>query len=496
LAHIALEAPRVRTIHIHCGETNSGKTWRSLRQLAKAQCGAYLAPLRLLAWEAYESLRELNCPAELLTGEEAIHLPGARVVAATIEMFPHRRYDLVVIDEAQMVGDTERGWAWLQALVTANADELHVCCAPHGLAYLKALFSALKDRVIVHQYERLTPLLPVPQHISLDRLPERSAVVAFSRLAVLRLKAQIERSHKAPCAAIYGALPPAVRRAQAMRVRSGESPFVVATDAIGMGVNFPVDHVFLFSCEKYDGSQERSLYPEEVRQIIGRAGRFGLSKVGYYGGLSKGVHANLLALACLEPRPITQAFLRPTASQLSGLSGPLAQRIRQWRKLAKPAHEHLVKVAPVQQLIELATLLPRKLEQKLDQAFVLITAPVDRTSLGYWRAIAESIANSRPIPSPKDAPHAIRHDMDLEHAEQALKERELCLWFLRHSQGTTLLEVEIRAQRNQIAAAIDRALAAGVVSGACNSCGKFLHPRYRHRSCDACHRSTSMQSYL
>jgi ATP-dependent RNA helicase SUPV3L1/SUV3 len=482
-----LVAPRRRHVYLHIGPTNSGKTHHALQRLAESSKGLYLAPLRLLAWEAAERLNEAGCPTNLLTGEEFIPVADARVVSATTEMFPKGVYEVVVIDEAQMVGDPDRGWAWLRALIQADTAELHVCAAPQAEAFLVRMFDDLGDQVSIKHNDRLVPLRPLPDAISLNQLPERSAVVAFSRTAVLRLKAEIEAIHKKPCAVIYGALPPDVRREQARRVRSGECPYVVATDAIGMGINFPVDHVFLTETTKYDGRMERPLRAEEVLQIIGRAGRFGLSQAGWYGATSPNNHQYLLATALEPPAPVTSAYLQPTVEQLHFFSGRLAKRLELWQLSVGPLVPEFVHIAPLEQMIALARLLPPRLEVDLQQAYMLVTAPVSRESETYWQAVVAALAAGKPAPGPGHPPAEIHADADLQAAESSLKQHELCLWLLRRGVPCRVGEYRVRRSRDSIANAMNKALAHGVSPGGCRVCGRSLPPGYRFRICGPCY---------
>lgn len=483
---VDLVAPRRRQVYLHIGPTNSGKTHDALQRLARSRRGLYLAPLRLLAWEAAERLNEGGCPTDLLTGEEYVPVEGARVVSATTEMFPQDVYEVVVIDEAQMVGDPDRGWAWLRALVRANASELHVCAAPQAEEFLLKLFATLGDEVSVRHHERLVPLRPLPDAVSLDRLPERSAVVAFSRNGVLQLKAEIEAIHKKPCAVIYGALPPDVRREQARRVRSGECPFVAATDAIGMGINFPVDHVFIMEMSKYDGKMDRPLRADEVLQIIGRAGRFGLSEAGWYGSASRTNHQLLLETAAERPLPVVSAYLQPTVEHLMLMKGRLHKRLQLWQQLAEPLVPEFVKIAPLEQMIELAKLLPPRLEENLEEAYMLITAPVGRDSQAYWQAVVTALDAGRKAPAPEHPPAQIHTATDLQAAEGALRQHELCLWLIRRGVSFRVGEHRVRRNRNAIADAMNEALARGMSLGGCRICGRKLPPGYRFRLCRSC----------
>ncbi|HYG59434.1 MAG TPA: helicase-related protein, partial [Symbiobacteriaceae bacterium] len=345
----------------------------------------------------------------------------------------------------------------------------------------------LGDHVSVQHNERLVPLRPLPQAIPLDQLPERSAVVAFSRTAVLRLKAELEAIHKKPCAVIYGALPPDVRREQARRVRSGECPYVVATDAIGMGINFPVDHVFLTETTKYDGRMERPLKAEEVLQIIGRAGRFGLSREGWFGSTSKMNHQYLLETALEPPAEVTSAYLQPTVEQLQFFPGRLAKRLQLWQQYSEPLVPEFVKIAPLEQMIELARLLPPGLEDDLEQAYMLVTAPVSRESQSYWQAVVAALDAGKRAPGPDWPPEEIHSDTDLQQSESSLKQHELCLWLLRRGVPCRVGEFRVRRTRDRIAEAMNNALARGLSLGGCRACGRKLPPGYRFRICGSCY---------
>jgi len=481
---VYLRPPHQRSVVIHSGPTNSGKTHAALKELASANKGAYLAPLRLLAWEAAERLAELGCPTDLLTGEEHIRAPGARAVAATVEMLPPGSYDVVVVDEAQMIADHDRGWAWTRALMQVDTAVLHVCCAPHALRYLEELFRRLGDEVAVEEHGRLLPLRPLENATPLSALPPRSAVVAFSRLGVLRLKAEIERLHHAQCAVIYGGLPPDVRREQARLVQSGEAQFVAATDAIGLGLNFPVDRVILTDVFKFDGKMQRQLRPEEAQQIVGRAGRFGLATEGFYGGLNPQAHKNLLGLAIRQPAEIRQGYLQPSLADLQTLRGRIGKRIEEWLGRAAPEFGDLVRLADTETMIRLASWLPVDLE--LELAYTLVTAPVSEPAMPYWLDTVHAVARGWEIPEPKMFVGRITTEAELTRAEGRLRQYDLCLWLVRHRGLAGPDEPRLHRERNLIAREIERALLAGIKMAGCQRCGAPLPPGHPYRICDAC----------
>lgn len=286
--------PLARSLKRHhafyLGPTNSGKTWQALETLAKASSGVYLAPLRLLAMEVRDRLMEVGTPCNLVTGEERIMVDGARHTASTIEMMrPDMPVDVAVIDEIQMLQDPDRGSAWTAALVGVPAKQVFICGSN---AVTSACINAVEhmgESYSISLLERKTPLVIEEQPICGKRyhkaklksqLRTGDAVIAFSRKDVLTFSARF-RQWGFRVASIYGALSPEVRRAESERFNRGEANILVATDAIGMGLNLPIRRVLFSSLTKFDGVANRLLNPTEVRQIAGRAGRFGLYDTGF-----------------------------------------------------------------------------------------------------------------------------------------------------------------------------------------------------------------------
>ena len=279
--------PLARTMRrrfvLHVGPTNSGKTHDALRALMAAESGAYLGPLRLLAYEQFELMNREGCPCTLLTGEELAEVAGARHVSSTVEMANfHTPVEVAVIDEAQMVADPDRGHHWTAAILGMPAQEVHVCCAPYGARVVRRLVELCGDEHVTVQHERLVPLKAERGSFSFPAdVQPGDALIVFSRRAVHAVAAQVAACGMKP-SLVYGALPHDVRHEEARRFDSGETDVVVATDAIGMGMNLPIRRIVFVEQQKFDGHEMRMLKPEEVQQIAGRAGRFGRYDVGLY----------------------------------------------------------------------------------------------------------------------------------------------------------------------------------------------------------------------
>ena len=268
-----------RAFEYYVGPTNSGKTHAAIQELRNAGSGVYLAPLRLLALEVYERLNELAVPASLVTGEERIIDPYAQHTSSTVEMIDlAKEYDVAVIDETQLLEDPQRGWAWTLAIAAVRAKRVIMCGSDEGLRASQRLMERLHATLTVRRFERKGALRVAPA-IAMNDLRQGDAVVAFSRNDVIELQGEIGRRGFSS-AAIYGSLSPIVRRREAERFRSGEAQVLVATDAIGLGLNLPIRRIVFATVEKFDGIEERRLTPQEVRQIAGRAGRYGLHEEG------------------------------------------------------------------------------------------------------------------------------------------------------------------------------------------------------------------------
>jgi ATP-dependent RNA helicase SUPV3L1/SUV3 len=275
-AHFRTARALDRRIVACLGPTNSGKTFFGLTRLAEAGSGVALGPLRLLAHEYREALEARGVPTALSTGEERIAVPGSRHTAATVEMCPFRTpVDVAVVDEAQMLGDPERGAAWTAAIMGVPARTVVVLGAPDAAPMVRRIAALCGDPLEEVRLERMGPLVAAREPVPLDEVGGGDAVIAFSRREVFALRSALLRRGRG-VAVVYGALGPTVRRAEARRFREGTAEVLVATDAIGMGLNIgPLRRVVFSALDKWDGERERPLSVQEIKQIGGRAGRFG-----------------------------------------------------------------------------------------------------------------------------------------------------------------------------------------------------------------------------
>lgn len=249
IENVPLARKLARKIIMHVGPTNSGKTHTALTALANARVGVYAGPLRLLAHEVFTrfnngtigGLNGIPRACNLLTGEEERYMdPLDTLSSCTVEMLPMgRRYDVVVIDEIQMIADPARGSAWTDALLAVEATEIHLCGEESAVDLVKRLAASMGDEVEIRTYTRLSPLQVADASLNdLSRIKKGDCVVTFSRNNIFAVKNAIERKTGLKVAVAYGGLPPEVREEQARSFNSEDGfDVMVASDAIGMGLN-------------------------------------------------------------------------------------------------------------------------------------------------------------------------------------------------------------------------------------------------------------------
>ncbi|WP_127999217.1 helicase-related protein [Piscinibacter defluvii] len=459
-----------RSVTLFVGPPNSGKTHAAFERLAQAHVGAYLAPLRLLALEGRDRLAARGVACSLLTGEENVPAPGARVVSSTIEMVAtDRPVDVAVIDEAQMIFDGARGWAWTQAIVGVPANELIVICSEHAVPAIERLLGLCGERCTVRVFERKQHVEQLARPVALDALQLGDAVVAFSRRDVLALRDRIAAAGH-PVSVIYGALPPEVRRREAERFAQGEAHILVATDAIGMGLNLPIRRVLFSTLSKFDGAGDRPLDESEVHQIAGRAGRFGLHEEGFVGLLDSaepGAARQLREL--LQRRPqAPRDFKAPVApnpwhvktiaarlhkTRLREVLGVFVEQLR-----LDDAH---FAVAELDQMLLLAEALDKSAAKlPLRQRFTYAQAPVDTRTESQLQEFLDW-SSRHALLGRAGTPwflEAVDGHSRLDRMEQALRGCTLWLWLDLRFPGIYGHVEEVHALRAALNEGIERQL--------------------------------------
>ncbi|WP_375380588.1 helicase-related protein [uncultured Sphingomonas sp.] len=276
-----MNAPARRTVTAVLGPTNTGKTHLAVERMCGHSSGAIGFPLRLLAREVYDRVVRLKGEAQvaLITGEEKIRPPDARYFLCTAESMPtDRDFAFLAVDEAQLGADAERGHVFTDRLLRARGREETMIL---GSESLRAVLRALVPEAEIVGRPRFSTLSYAGAK-KISRLPRRSAIVAFSAEEVYAT-AEMLRRLRGGAAVVMGALSPRTRNAQVAMFQAGEVDYLVATDAIGMGLNMDVAHVAFASLHKFDGHRQRRLTVAEMAQIAGRAGRH--QRDGTFGGL-------------------------------------------------------------------------------------------------------------------------------------------------------------------------------------------------------------------
>jgi ATP-dependent RNA helicase SUPV3L1/SUV3 len=253
------------------GPTNTGKTHFAIERMAAHSSGVIGLPLRLLAREVYGRMVEKVglSHVSLVTGEEKITPPGARYSVCTVEAMPQEtNAAFVAIDEVQIAGDLERGHVFTDRILSLRGREETLLL---GSATVRGILEQLLPGVTIIERPRLSELHYAGSK-KITRLPRRSAIVAFSADEVYAI-AELVRRQRGGAAVVLGALSPRTRNAQVELYQNGDVDYLVATDAIGMGLNLDVDHVAFAQDRKFDGFSYRQLTASEFGQIAGRAGR-------------------------------------------------------------------------------------------------------------------------------------------------------------------------------------------------------------------------------
>lgn len=254
------------------GPTNTGKTYLAVEKMLTRKTGMIGFPLRLLARENYDKvvLRRGVESVALITGEEKILPKNPSYFICTVEAMPlERQVDFLAIDEIQMAADVERGHIFTERLLSARGDLETMFL---GAETIKPLLKQLVPEIEIETRPRFSKLVYTGVK-KITRLPPRSAIVGFSLQDVYAL-AELIRRQRGGAAVVMGALSPRTRNAQVDMFQSGEVDYLVATDAIGMGLNMDINHVCFTSLRKFDGQHQRTLSPAELAQIAGRAGRY------------------------------------------------------------------------------------------------------------------------------------------------------------------------------------------------------------------------------
>ena len=490
-----LEFPEVRQMHrhfiLHIGPTNSGKTFRSLERLKLAANGVYLGPLRLLALEVFEQMQKYHVPCTMRTGQECIEEDGSRVMASTIEMADFdENYDIAVIDEAQLVADPDRGHSWTKAILGLRAPEIHICMSPAAEAVICHLIDLCEDTYEVERYERKTKLLCENKaFVFPDDVRQGDALIAFSKKSVLDVAGRLEEVG-VNASVIYGSLPPEIRRRQMHLFHKKKTKVVVATDAIGMGLNLPVKRIVFLQAEKFDGVTRRLLTTSEVKQIAGRAGRFGLYPEGYVTATEEPDLAYIEERMADTEKPLTQVNLG-FPQILLDIDAPLDELLEIWHSVTPSDPFVKENIDEALFLYDQAKLYKEWIDgfQEKRTLYKMITCPIDIKDkkvvdlwLHYCKTYTADISLERPV---------LRRDKKagIQQYETYYKQLDLYYQF-SHRMQKVVEEDWLRREREKTEMKIMSYLTKGKQNyiARCRYCGKLLPLGSTFQVCDDCFR--------
>lgn len=334
------------------GPTNTGKTHYAIERMLAYRTGVIGLPLRLLAREVYDRIVNLRGPSvvALVTGEERIVPPRAQYWVATVEAMPlGLGPDFLAIDEIQLCADPERGHVFTDRLLHARGTQETLFL---GADTMRSAVNRLVPNVSFLGRERFSTLIYSGSR-KISRMPARSAIVGFSVDNVYAM-AELLRRQKGGAAVVLGALSPRTRNAQVELYQNGDVDHLVATDAIGMGLNLDIDHVAFSALSKFDGRRMRSLWPNELAQIAGRAGRY--MKGGTFGVTGEAAPLSSELVEAIEQHrfaPVTRLQWRNSDLEFGSADALVAALER------SPTDETLIRAREADDLRALKTLIER-----------------------------------------------------------------------------------------------------------------------------------------
>lgn len=494
-----------RKIIYHMGPTNSGKTYHAINALAEADKGCYLAPLRLLAGELFDTLTLKGVKTTLLTGEEVVEVEGATHYSSTIEMARFQEvFDKVVIDEIQMITDPQRGWAWTRALVNIFSPEVHVCGDPSVLELIKQIVELCGDELEVRNYERMTELKVEKKPLIIGDLEKNDALIVFSRKNALRYKRDLERLGFR-VSIVYGRLSPEVRREQARKFDEQETDIIVSTDAIAMGMNLPIRRIVFSTLTKFFNSQEHPISESEIKQIAGRAGRYQKFPVGFVSCLTKvedgldtiseAIYADLEQKEKSMVGPDLEIFSQVNnALETNGFPGlKLSEFLRLFNTMTFKKPFYCVELGEMIEVAEMVEDTDPDGKLSTAEIFGFACAPVNLGLMEHVQYFVWILSNYvREMPIRNENIEAKSSDID--YLETGIKCVELYQWLARHFDRKNFEFDDFQLLENKNAA-IEKlnTLLSDKIVPTCSSCGCKLPENTRFAICEECFKKRRFQ---
>ncbi|KTW27335.1 hypothetical protein T552_02318 [Pneumocystis carinii B80] len=406
-----------RKWYLHIGPTNSGKTYQALKKLENARSGWFAGPLRLLAREVYDKISSKGVICNLITGEERIIMDrNAAIHVSTVEMVDlNKLMDVIVVDEVQMIADSQRGWAWTQVLLGVQASEIHLCGEESSIELISRIAESLGEELKIYRYERLSLLEPLNHSLygDLKKIEPGDCIVTFSRKNIFLLKKRIEKATGQRCAVAYGGLPPETRNEQARLFNDPNNEYrvLVASDAIGMGLNLNIRRIIFQTLEKWDGTKFLPVSVSQIKQIAGRAGRYKPTSANMS---EASISGYVTSLEQKDIRPLHIALSRPVQTLKKAVLFPplhiqelfasffqpgtsLALIIRRFRKLSKTTG--LYSILDTTQQETILELLESIKDLTISERLILSAAPInlkDSEVISAFLAFAAIISSGKP----------------------------------------------------------------------------------------------------
>lgn len=469
---------------LHIGETNTGKTHHALERMKEGESGLYLAPLRLLALEVYDKLNGEGIPCSLKTGEEEKLAPDAQHISCTVEMFHEKDfYDVVVIDEAQMITDKDRGFSWYKAITRANANEVHIIGSWNAKSMILELLG--DSDIEIHTYKRDVPLEVESKEFKLTNSKRGDALICFSRKRVLETASRLQNEGYS-VSMIYGSMPPETRKKQIQRFLKGETTVIVSTDAIGMGLNLPIRRIVFLENEKFDGIRRRLLTSQEVKQIAGRAGRKGIYNVGKVAFSSQiKVMKRLLQQ---EDDPVHNFAIAPTNTVFERFQHyyrDLGTFFELWEKFESPTGTKKASLSEERELYELVRGTEIEAHLSIMDLYGFLHIPFSSREpvlINQWHETMVAIIQGKELPEPKIKRRTLE---DLELTYKAIGLHLLFLY--RLNERTEVIYWE--RLREEISDEVHERLKTDVkkMTKKCRNCQKNLPLNFSYQICDSCH---------
>ncbi|KAB7706168.1 RNA helicase [Bacillus aerolatus] len=490
----AYRPPAERSVRyvLHIGETNTGKTHQALERMKQAKSGLYLAPLRLLALEVYEKLNKEGIPCSLKTGEEEKATQAACHASCTVEMFHEKDfYEVVVIDEAQMIADKDRGFSWYKAITGARADEVHIIASKNMKEMLIQLLGDSEYELI--EYSRDIPLQVEPAPFKLFETAKGDALVCFSRREVLETAARLKKN-RFSVSMIYGSMPPETRKKQMQQFIEGKTSVIVSTDAIGMGLNLPIRRIVFLKNEKFDGSRRRLLTSQEVKQIAGRAGRKGLYSVGKVAFTSD--IKTMTYLLETEDKAVTTFAIAPTTAVFERFQRhyrDLGTFFELWHRFKSPKGTKKSSLSQERALYEFIRGSEIEARLSMTDLYGFLHLPFSTKEpemTRQWLATMQAVVSSTDLPEPQVKTGTLE---DLELSYKAIGLHLLFLYRLERQTEAIYWE----RLRETISEGVHEQLQSEETrtGKTCKSCRKKLPSDFRYQLCDSCHASRREKKY-